>query len=93
MITHITGITQEMVADAPRIEEVIPELLEFLEGAVIVAHNAAVRRGVPQLRTAAPQGAPAGRRSHRHAAAGPAAGARSAQLPPAAPSPTPSAPR
>ena len=40
MITQITGITQEMVADAPRIEEVIPELLEFLEGAVIVAHNA-----------------------------------------------------
>ena len=27
MITQITGITQEMVADAPRIEEVIPELL------------------------------------------------------------------
>jgi len=41
MITHITGITQEMVADAPRIEQVVPELLEFLEGAVIVAHNAA----------------------------------------------------
>ena len=40
MITHITGITQEMVADAPRIEEVIPELIDFLEGAVIVAHNA-----------------------------------------------------
>ena len=41
MITHITGITQEMVADAPRIEEVVPDLLEFLQGAVIVAHNAA----------------------------------------------------
>ncbi|MBN1630443.1 MAG: hypothetical protein JW990_11810, partial [Thermoleophilia bacterium] len=41
MITQITGITQEMVADAPRIEEVIPELLEFLEGAIVVAHNAA----------------------------------------------------
>lgn len=40
MITRITGITQEMVAGAPRIEEVIPELLEFLEGAVVVAHNA-----------------------------------------------------
>lgn len=40
MITHITGITQEMVAGAPRIEDVIPELLEFLEGAVVVAHNA-----------------------------------------------------
>ncbi len=41
MITQITGITQEMVANAPRIEEVMPELLEFLEGAVVVAHNAA----------------------------------------------------
>lgn len=41
MITQITGITQQMVAGAPRIEEVIPELLEFLRGAVIVAHNAA----------------------------------------------------
>lgn len=40
MITQITGITQEMVADAPRIEEVIPSLMEFLEGAVVVAHNA-----------------------------------------------------
>jgi DNA polymerase III subunit epsilon len=41
MITHITGITQAMVADAPRIEQVVPELLDFLEGAVVVAHNAA----------------------------------------------------
>lgn len=40
MITQITGISQEMVADAPRIEEVLPELMEFLENAVVVAHNA-----------------------------------------------------
>ena len=40
MITQITGITQEMVAEAPRIDEVIPELLEFLKGAIVVAHNA-----------------------------------------------------
>jgi len=41
IITHLTGITEEMVADSPRIEKVIPDLLEFLEGAVVVAHNAA----------------------------------------------------
>jgi DNA polymerase-3 subunit epsilon len=40
MITHLTGITQEMVAGAPHIEEVIPEFLQFLEGAVVIAHNA-----------------------------------------------------
>ncbi len=39
-ITRITGITQEMVAGAPRIDEVMPQLLNFLEGAIIVAHNA-----------------------------------------------------
>ena len=41
MITQITGITQEMVANAPRIEDVMSELMGFLEGAIVVAHNAA----------------------------------------------------
>lgn len=40
MITGITGITPSMVADAPKIEEVVPQLLEFIDGAVLVAHNA-----------------------------------------------------
>ena len=40
LISHLTGITQQMVADAPRIEEIMPQLMEFLEGAVVVAHNA-----------------------------------------------------
>lgn len=40
MITRLTGISQDMVADAPRIEEVIPDLIRFLDGAVVVAHNA-----------------------------------------------------
>lgn len=38
-ITVLTGITQAMVMRAPRIETVIPSLLEFLDGAVIVGHN------------------------------------------------------
>lgn len=41
IVTEITGITQRMVLDAPRIEEVIPHFLDFLQGAVIVGHNAA----------------------------------------------------
>jgi DNA polymerase III subunit epsilon len=41
MITQITGITQQMVAKAPRIEEIMPALMEFLEGAIVIAHNAA----------------------------------------------------
>jgi DNA polymerase-3 subunit epsilon len=39
-ITVLTGITEVMVAPAPPIEEVLPGLLEFLAGAVLVAHNA-----------------------------------------------------
>ena len=38
-ITVLTGITQAMVMRAPRIEAVMPSLLEFLHGAVIVGHN------------------------------------------------------
>ncbi len=93
MITHITGITQEMVADAPRIEEVIPELLEFLEGAVVVAHNAAVRRRLSQLRAAPPQGAAARGGGHRHPASRSAAGSRACPTTGWARWPRPSAPR
>ncbi len=38
-ITVLTGITQAMVIDAPRIEEVLPALLEFIGTAVVVGHN------------------------------------------------------
>ncbi len=38
-ITILTGITQSMVVDAPKIEEVLPSLLEFIGEAVIVGHN------------------------------------------------------
>jgi DNA polymerase-3 subunit epsilon len=39
-ITVLTGITQAMVMPAPPIEAVLPSLLEFLRGTVLVAHNA-----------------------------------------------------
>jgi DNA polymerase-3 subunit epsilon len=37
--TKITGITNEMVADAPRFHEVAAKILEMTEGCVFVAHN------------------------------------------------------
>ena len=39
-IENLTGINDGMVVDAPLIETVLPEFLEFCEGAVMVAHNA-----------------------------------------------------
>ena len=38
-ITVVTGITQAMVIDAPKIGEALPSLLEFIGDAVIVGHN------------------------------------------------------
>jgi DNA polymerase-3 subunit epsilon len=38
-ITRITGITNEMVADAPKFYEVAKEVVERTEGAIFVAHN------------------------------------------------------
>ena len=39
-ITVLTGITDAMVTAAPKLESVLPAFLEFIRGAVLVAHNA-----------------------------------------------------
>ena len=39
-VQEITSITDDMVKDAPTIEEIFPKVLEFIKGTVLVAHNA-----------------------------------------------------
>ena len=38
-ITDLTGITNDMLADAPSIEEVLPSFLAFADNDIIVGHN------------------------------------------------------
>lgn len=38
-IQRLTGITNEMLDDAPRLEEVIPRIMQLLHNKVFVAHN------------------------------------------------------
>ncbi len=39
-ISHLTGIDEMLVAEAPAIEGVLPNLVEFVRDSVVVAHNA-----------------------------------------------------
>ena len=39
-VQKLTHITDDMVKDAPTIEEALPDILDFIEGTTLVAHNA-----------------------------------------------------
>ncbi|MBQ7801662.1 MAG: PolC-type DNA polymerase III [Oscillospiraceae bacterium] len=62
-IVDLTGITDDMLVGAPKIEEVLPKFLEFIGGRVLVAHNSdfdtgfiraeCLRQGLPYDYTAA----------------------------------------
>lgn len=39
-VTEVTNITDDMVKDAETIQQVFPKILTFMEGSVLVAHNA-----------------------------------------------------
>lgn len=38
-ITRLTGISNEMVADAPIISQILPDFLNFIQDHILVAHN------------------------------------------------------
>lgn len=44
-IVELTGITQDMVDNAPTIEEILPKFLEFIKDSFLVAHNATFDMG------------------------------------------------
>ena len=45
LIQQITEITNEMLRDAPSIEAVMPEFLDFLDGSIVVSNNSTFELG------------------------------------------------
>lgn len=39
-VQQLTGITNDMIADAPYIDDVLPQFADFVENSIILAHNA-----------------------------------------------------
>lgn len=44
-ITHLTGITNEMVENAPKFSDIVTDFLDFIQDSTIVAHNASFDYG------------------------------------------------
>ena len=38
-ITELTGITNDMLIDAPKIEDVLPQFMEFVGSEILIGHN------------------------------------------------------
>ncbi len=45
LVQQITEITNEMLRDAPSIEAVMPEFLDFLDGSIVVSNNSTFELG------------------------------------------------
>ena len=67
MRSQVHGLTDEFLADKPLFASVADELLEYLAGAEIIIHNAALRRRLPQRGAAAHRQRPTFDSRGRHA--------------------------